>query len=418
MPTAAELRRALGLPAGRGAAREWHTVEEAERLLPQVAPDKRRMAALALLAREWTQRPGDTALLGALREAATHPQPERELTRLLSRLTGAYVAIHASWGDLIAASGEARPGRTWTLRHGTRQVGTLTAAGDPVWTPLWPLAAEYALLARLQSAAAGAARRRVGERALDSLLAGQSSGPGTRVPGMGEKPFALAVARPSHAAGVGARAALAREQELDVLASAGEGYFTERRVSVHSTVRGGLAVWVWPTTDLPAEGAALHAALLASTARDVRLGASAARPLGAGRPAAEAVRAAFAEAAQALSGVRKARGYALFSELDPLTALQGSGALDILRGQVHAQLAALDDAGRTEATLRAFLAHPGSLGELAAQLHIHVNTLRYRLRRAEDALGAPLSDPRLLARLYLAFEETATQPAGRSSRDE
>ena len=34
MPTAAELRRALGLPAGRGAAREWHTVEEAERLLP------------------------------------------------------------------------------------------------------------------------------------------------------------------------------------------------------------------------------------------------------------------------------------------------------------------------------------------------------------------------------------------------
>ena len=185
-------------------------MEEAERLLPQVAPDKRRMAALALLAREWTQRPGDTALLGALREAATHPQPERELTRLLSRLTGAYVAIHASWGDLIAASGEARPGRTWTLRHGTRQVGTLTAAGDPAWTPLWPLAAEYALLARLQSAAAGAARRRVGERALDSLLAGQSSGPGTRVPGMGEKPFALAVARPSHAAGVGARAALAR----------------------------------------------------------------------------------------------------------------------------------------------------------------------------------------------------------------
>ena len=56
--------------------------------------------------------------------------------------------------------------------------------------------------------------------------------------------------------------------------------------------------------------------------------------------------------------------------------------------------------------------------ELAAQLHIHVNTLRYRLRRAEDALGAPLTDPRLLARLYLAFEETATQPAGRSSRDE
>ncbi|MFC6619250.1 helix-turn-helix domain-containing protein [Deinococcus radiophilus] len=38
---------------------------------------------------------------------------------------------------------------------------------------------------------------------------------------------------------------------------------------------------------------------------------------------------------------------------------------------------------------------------------MHVNTLRYRLRRAEQALDGSLSDPALLARLYLAFS-----PAG------
>ncbi|CAM2775029.1 hypothetical protein DERA104750_02150 [Deinococcus radiodurans] len=93
----------------------------------------------------------------------------------------------------------------------------------------------------------------------------------------------------------------------------------------------------------------------------------------------------------------------VFGELDPLYALLTGGALDTLRSQTLARLAALGDDGRTEATLRAYLAHRGTLNELAARQHVHVNTLRYRLRRAEEVLGGSLTDPALLARLYLAF---------------
>ncbi|MFC4425034.1 PucR family transcriptional regulator [Deinococcus navajonensis] len=392
MPTLAELQRQLGLNPTGPSDLCWSGLEEAATLLPACPGEQVRLAALSLLARQVVSVPGSASVFVALREAVAHPQPERELTRLLARLTGGFAAIHASWGDLVASSGEPRPGQVYKLSSGTRQVGTLTVAAAAEWGPLLPVAAEYALLARLQSAAAGAARRRVGERALDALLAGQDD-----VPGLGEGPFALALARFSRGVTGTAAARATREQALDVLASAGEGYFMERGVTAYSTVRAGRAVWLWPTRDLEREGHALHAALLASTAQDVRLGVSA-------RHTGPAVRAAFEEASQALAGTREARGCTLFQALDPLHALVTGGALNTLQAQVGARLASLNDAGRTEATLRAYLAHRGSLAELAAALHVHVNTLRYRLRRAEDVLGGRLSDPQLLARLYLALE--------------
>ncbi|MFD1733417.1 hypothetical protein ACFSC4_25180 [Deinococcus malanensis] len=123
----------------------------------------------------------------------------------------------------MASSGEPRPGQAWKLIHKTRHVGTLTMAVSAPWVPLMPVAAEYALLARLQSAAAGAARRRVGERSLDALLSGLDD-----APGLGSGPFALAVARFSHEAAATRTARAAQEHVLDVLASAGEGYFMER----------------------------------------------------------------------------------------------------------------------------------------------------------------------------------------------
>ncbi|MFC4638287.1 PucR family transcriptional regulator [Deinococcus hohokamensis] len=394
MPTLAELEQQLGLSPSGPPERGWASLDEAAALLPACPSEQVRLAALTVLARHLVGVPGSASVLTALREAVSHPQPERELTRLLSRLTGGFAAIHASWGDLVASSGEPRAGQVYKLTYGTRQVGTLTVAAGPEWAPLLPVAAEYALLARLQSAAAGAARRRVGERALDALLSGQDDVGG---PGLGPGPFALALARFSRSVAGTPAAHAAREQALDVLASAGEGYFMERGVTAFSTVRAGRAVWLWPTRNLGREGRALHAALLASTAQDVRLGVS-------GRHSGAEVRSAYEEAAQALAGTREARGCTMFQELDPLHALVTGGALDTLQAQVRARLATLDDAERTEATLRAYLGHRGPLAELAAGLNVHVNTLRYRLRRAEEVLGGRLSDPQLLARLYLALE--------------
>jgi DNA-binding PucR family transcriptional regulator len=59
---------------------------------------------------------------------------------------------------------------------------------------------------------------------------------------------------------------------------------------------------------------------------------------------------------------------------------------------------------------RSLLAYLDALGDVraaAASLHVHPNTLRYRLRRAADAAGLDLDDPllRLFAGLQLRLPE-------------
>ena len=59
--------------------------------------------------------------------------------------------------------------------------------------------------------------------------------------------------------------------------------------------------------------------------------------------------------------------------------------------------------GRLAETLLAYLQSFGDVRAAAAHLHVHPNTLRYRLRRAEELTGLDLSRPdqRLLAMLQL-----------------
>ena len=56
-------------------------------------------------------------------------------------------------------------------------------------------------------------------------------------------------------------------------------------------------------------------------------------------------------------------------------------------------------------TLEAYLSHFGDVRSAAAQLHVHPNTLRYRVKRAEAILDIDLDDPsgRLLVELQLAM---------------
>lgn len=50
---------------------------------------------------------------------------------------------------------------------------------------------------------------------------------------------------------------------------------------------------------------------------------------------------------------------------------------------------------RTRETLWAYLSGGSSLAAAAAELHLHKNTIQYRIRRAEEARGRPLQDDRL-----------------------
>lgn len=333
-------------------------------------------------------QPALLKLLSELRGAASAAQPERELVGLLARLTGGGAEIRASWGAVVASAGEAAGGaQTFRLQQGRRHVGRLTLWVAPEWAALGPLAAEYALLSRLQSAAAGSARRRVGERTLSALLSGEAH--------LGDETFVVALADlGTGATGRGARAQAAQAYALDVLAEVGEGYLLGSGLNGLATVWQGRALWWWPSEHPVQEGASLFAALRESVG-GVRLGVSE-------RHRGEGLAAALDEARQALGAVRSS-GVQVFQNLDPLTPLLRTEAAAQLRAQLRARLATLQDAGKVETTLRLYLTHTGPLTALAGAQHIHVNTLRYRLKRAEDALGASLTDPATLARLYLAF---------------
>ncbi|MFC4126692.1 helix-turn-helix domain-containing protein [Nocardia rhizosphaerae] len=54
-----------------------------------------------------------------------------------------------------------------------------------------------------------------------------------------------------------------------------------------------------------------------------------------------------------------------------------------------------DTAARLRETVRAFLDARGSYTDAAARLHVHKNTVHYRVRQAEEVLGHPLAEHRL-----------------------
>ncbi|TWG94090.1 PucR-like helix-turn-helix protein [Nocardioides sp. J9] len=93
---------------------------------------------------------------------------------------------------------------------------------------------------------------------------------------------------------------------------------------------------------------------------------------------------------------------------DPLAVLLASSP-DQARALVDAVLAPVlalpeDDRSVVIDTARAWLAAGGSTSTAAQQLHVHRNTVRYRIRRLEEATGRDLARPVDAAELYVALE--------------
>jgi len=65
-------------------------------------------------------------------------------------------------------------------------------------------------------------------------------------------------------------------------------------------------------------------------------------------------------------------------------------------------------------TLRAWFAADGSATAAAAQLHVHRNTVHYRLRRVEALTGRSLTRPTAVGELYLALESARILDAART----
>ncbi|MDO8186449.1 PucR family transcriptional regulator ligand-binding domain-containing protein [Conexibacter sp. JD483] len=63
-------------------------------------------------------------------------------------------------------------------------------------------------------------------------------------------------------------------------------------------------------------------------------------------------------------------------------------------------------------TLTAYFDHDLNVSTTAVHLHLHPNSLRYRLSRIEEAIGAPLRTPAVIAAVYLALRAGGHGTAG------
>lgn len=91
--------------------------------------------------------------------------------------------------------------------------------------------------------------------------------------------------------------------------------------------------------------------------------------------------------------------------LDALIVHRDATLLEALREQVLAPLARLAPTtrDRLSETLGAWLRHMGDRQAVAAELHIHPQTVRYRMSQLHAAFGRSLDDPATRTRLTLAL---------------
>ncbi|MER7015222.1 helix-turn-helix domain-containing protein [Saccharopolyspora sp. NPDC000359] len=133
---------------------------------------------------------------------------------------------------------------------------------------------------------------------------------------------------------------------------------------------------------------------------------------------ATALRGALEEAGYALRLAQRRRGrakVAAAAELASHEVLLASAPDELRRSyreRLLADLTAYDAAHHSELvrTLRTFLDCSGSWSRCAKQLHVHVNTLRYRIQRVEEITGRDLSDFPSRVDFYLALELDHTTP--------
>jgi len=116
----------------------------------------------------------------------------------------------------------------------------------------------------------------------------------------------------------------------------------------------------------------------------------------------------LAEAALRLPAMDRGAGPGPFfveEHLDALLVHQDRRLLEALRDRCLEPLEAAAPSSREplRETLRSWLVHMGNQRAVAAELHIHPQTVRYRLGRLHELFGAELDEPGLRRRLFLAL---------------
>lgn len=392
-------------------------------IAPTVNPQRVEEAALRLVAAEALPALAGVASLGRyLLAALPSPKPERDLLERLHALSGSSFVLLSTWGAVLARSGplgwpglgappaELPEGRARVagrealvlrVESGGRLRSLLVAIdADGALLPLLELARALLVVAALGRDAEAETARVARAALLGEWLSGADARAlAGRLLQIGfdlDAPLTVMVAE----AGAQPRGAhRPARSALDTLRRAGDDFFASLGVTALSETRSDHCVWVFGGAGGDAQLAPLQRALGAAGVGPVRLGA--------GLPQHDHARLsdAYRQAQLALQGLREAGGHATFDDLDPVYWVlrhQPEENLRALRDRLIGVVEEADSSGKLRRTLSRYLAAPGDLKGLAAELHIHVNTLRYRLGRIEELLGLPLSKPETLARLYLA----------------
>jgi purine catabolism regulator len=227
------------------------------------------------------------------------------------------------------------------------------------------------------------------------------------------------IARPDGAADAGPSRA-----RRDQLTTGAQGWIRRRAPAALATVRQGAVVAILPLPTAPAAGTPVDLGRLAA---DLRLECSGATgnaelSVGAGRPkpGIAGVRASYREADQALTmGVRLfGPGRVIsFADLGLHRLLFAMQTHPELREFYEDQVNALVEYDRRTGaglmkTLDAFFRCHGSPTEIAGRLHLHRNTVLYRLRRIEEIGRLHLDNPDTRLNLHLSLRVREVLAAG------
>ena len=104
-----------------------------------------------------------------------------------------------------------------------------------------------------------------------------------------------------------------------------------------------------------------------------------------------------------LAVAQGARGIVRFEDFDLGTFMVSEVPPDRLGPKVDEILSVLRANPPLHEALRAYFAHDLDVAATAASLHMHRNSLRYRLARAEQVLGRSLKEPATIAAIYIAL---------------
>ncbi|HZJ09223.1 MAG TPA: helix-turn-helix domain-containing protein [Trueperaceae bacterium] len=399
---------------------------------PATSPELIEEAALGALL---TAAPAGLDLLSSVQRyllgALDGPKPERDVLDRVNRLSGISLALLTPWGETVARVGpkvsrishlevQSLPEGSMRLKSSPALLTKITARGRPRGVlmafdvddsslPWLELSRGLLIAAALQrSAEAQQDRSRKGALLAEWLAGPQAANmllPRLRDAGLDvDNDYVVAVAEVGPKAKPGKIAAARGQLLLERLREAADEYFLAAGHGSLSETRAEHDVWVYAAGAPRAQAEPLLRALKAAAADDagsptpVRLGLSLPRRDLSG------VADAYHQAVLALQAVPGADGLAWFDQFDPVYWVlrqQPAGNLMTLRDRLVGPVKAADD-GKLWRTLSAYLRSPSDLTALARELHIHVNTLRYRLKRIEALIEAPLDRPETVAKLYLA----------------